>query len=226
LAAARHRDDPVTEARALNSLARALARLDHFDEAMAALGEAHALQRKLGDKEGEIHVLMAYATVFESRQRHAEAFEYACNAWQLAEHSGNPLWYADVLTVMGRQAAWLGHRDEALSMCERALELYQELGHPEGEADAQATLGYIQHCRQQYGLAIACYERSLELDRELGDQFWEATMLEALGDAYEATGEHGRAASTWRAALDIIEALRLPGADAVRAKLGTLSRTE
>ena len=67
--------------------------------------------------------------------------------------------------------------------------------------------------------ATACYQQAIELHREVGSRWAAAETLGHLGDACHAAGEPAEARAAWEEALAILDDLRHPDADRIRAKL-------
>ena len=109
------------------------------------------------------------------------------------------------------------HRRAVVS-CQQALTLSQELGDCYGEAATWDSLGYAHHLGH-HTQAITCYEHALDLLRDLGDRYHEAVVFTGLGDTHRAAGDPDAARTAWQHAVDILDELDHPDADAVRTKL-------
>ena len=71
--------------------------------------------------------------------------------------------------------------------------------------------------------AVGCYRTALDLYRELGERLEEAITLRNLGDTHQQAGEMSAARDAWLRAREIFEELGHPSADAVGARLASLS---
>jgi class 3 adenylate cyclase/tetratricopeptide (TPR) repeat protein len=137
----------------------------------------------------------------------AEAERYFERAAGLVEE---PVWQADLLTHAGG-AAWMGARyPEAISLYERAIEIYRGEGEPKLVAHVTARLGFT---LWSFG-DIAEGARRLEeafaalADEEPGPEL--AELAEALGRLRFFLGQHDVALDPIERALEIAEALVLP----------------
>jgi hypothetical protein len=218
LAAARRCGDVGTQVRNLCSLSRTIARMGDFTEAAECLAEAATLNHTLGDDDHQVAIHLAYVQLLDIQKRHTEAMHHAEQALNLARHSSSQMYLADALTAVSWDQAWLGRCDDALSSCERALEIYSEIGHPEGNAYALHAHGFIHQELGNYAQAVSCYNRSIEINRELGSRYWEAAVLDRLGGAHHALGDRHRAQLAWRRAFDILDTLCHPDAEAIKQK--------
>jgi tetratricopeptide (TPR) repeat protein len=112
-----------------------------------------------------------------------------------------------------------GEHRQALAYCERALDLHREMGNRYGEGATRDSLGYIHHQLGDYRRATDCYREALAIQRQVSDRHGEADILTHLGDTRDAAGDADAARRAWCQALDILDHLGHPDADAVRAKL-------
>ncbi len=133
--------------------------------------------------------------------------------------AGHRAGQASALNAIGWLRARLGDYPDSVSYCTRALDMYREVGNRRGEAAALDSLGYAYHHLGEHFRAITFYQESLALFREVGDRYLEANVLTHLGDARLAAAGPGAAAGDWQQALTILEDLKHPDADKVRARL-------
>jgi len=84
-------------------------------------------------------------------------------------------------------------------------------------------VGYAEHGLGRLTEAADCYRQALGIFQELGDLFEEAWVHIHLGDDHHAAGEITGAGDSWTRALDILDGLRHPDAEQVRAKLSGIS---
>jgi tetratricopeptide (TPR) repeat protein len=114
--------------------------------------------------------------------------------------------------------AALGQYRPAAHLFERALAIYLELADNNSVASCMLGLGKLWRRAGDLGLAAEYVRRSIELNRAVGNRTEEAAALVTLGDVLSAAGSP-EAYDQWRAALDILESLRLPAAVRVRNRL-------
>jgi DNA-binding SARP family transcriptional activator/predicted negative regulator of RcsB-dependent stress response len=216
LASALRLADPLAQSHAHRFVARASTQLDRLDDA-----HRHH-QRSLevaGDPVGQARAHRELAYVCERQGRLDQALDHSRQALRLYETAGHRHGQAGALNAVGWYQALLGDLARALTSCEAALALLEELDDPDGQAATWDSLGYIHHHRGEHRDAITCYQRSLDVFRSLGDRYWTADVLVHLGDSHLAAGAAAAARAAWREALEILEDLHHPDADAVRSRL-------
>jgi DNA-binding SARP family transcriptional activator/tetratricopeptide (TPR) repeat protein len=222
LAAARRLGDHDARAHAHHSLANALARLGSHEDAGTHLRQALDLFRQLGDLAGQARVHVDLVRAFGRQGQYGEALRCAGEAVRLFQAVGNKALEGGALNAVGWCHAKLGHHQEAITWCERALMLQQECGVWYGAAYTWDSLGYIHLELGHHTEAAACYRHSLDLAREVGDRQLQATALTYLGDTHQATGDPDAAHGAWQQALVILDDLKDPDADEVRARFNRL----
>jgi DNA-binding SARP family transcriptional activator/tetratricopeptide (TPR) repeat protein len=211
--------DRTGEAITNRGLARAYGRLARYAEAGHHLERALGLFEQADDAVGRAGTHLALATLFERQHRYAEALEQSELALALCLANGHRQGQARSLTAAGSHHAHLGDYERASAYCEQALALLLEIGDRSGAAGAFTSLGYTLHRLGDHRRAIEHYERALDLRREMSDRYNEADTLTRLGEAHLAAGDPTAACAAWVAALDILEQLRHPDADEVRARI-------
>ncbi|WP_127502025.1 AfsR/SARP family transcriptional regulator [Actinoplanes solisilvae] len=115
------------------------------------------------------------------------------------------------------QAA-LGQYQPAAHLFERALAIYLELSDQSSVASCMLGLGNLWRRAGNLVLAAEYVRRSIELNRVVGNRSEEAAALVTLGDVLSAA-DSPEAPDHWRAALAILDGLRLPAAVRVRNRL-------
>jgi DNA-binding SARP family transcriptional activator len=194
--------------------------LGDYAQASAHLSECIELYGRLGDRDGQARAHMDLCNLRESQGRRADALDHAGQALSHSRASGNKAREAAALLNIGWLHALLGDYQQALDICREALAQCQELGSAYPEAAAWDNLGYVEHHLGNLSEAAACYQRSLAFFREIGDRYHQAVILDHLGDNSRAAGELDEAMNAWQQALDILDDLRRPDAENIRAKLG------
>ncbi|WP_285682056.1 BTAD domain-containing putative transcriptional regulator [Actinoplanes sp. NBRC 103695] len=222
LRTARRLADPVAEAHAHRGLGLAYASVGHLDEAPAHYQAALDLYERAGDHVGQAHTHRNVAWVHGRQSDHLEALRHSESALALFRETGHRAGEANSLNAVGWYSALLGRHRQALAHCLEALEKLQALGHRTGEAYAWDSLGYIHGHLGDHAQAVTCFEYAVALFRETHDRYCLADVLTHLGDAQHDTGDRRAARAAWHEAGEILDQLRHPDGEAVRAKLRRL----
>jgi len=200
----------------------ARARLGNHEDAHAHLERALAIYSELGDRAGAADAHISLGVTLEEQGRDADALSHTRQALELFTAAGDRAGQALALNGIGWLHIKLGDYRHALTSCGQALELFQELGYSRLEADIWDSLGYAHHHLGDHAESAACYGRALGLYREIGDRWAQAETLGHIGDTRLAAGQPDEARAAWEEALAILDGLRHPDADQVRAKLAGL----
>ena len=226
IAAAQRLGDLNAEARAVQDLGTAFARLGAYAEAQVYFGQARELHRQRGDPLGEARTLYEIAAMAERQGLLREAISHAQDSLALWQGARDQAGQARALNAIGWFHALLGEYDQALPPCEQALRLTRGFSDPLLEACTRDSLGYIHFHLGHTPEAMTHYKSAIALIKEQHNEFQMAPMLDHLGDAHYATGEISDARQAWQEALAILEDLKQPEADKVRAKLIRLQDTQ
>jgi DNA-binding SARP family transcriptional activator len=222
LAATQRLGDRVALAYAHQRLGYASARIGRYEDAHSHLGLALSIHDERGDHAGQAYVHNSLAITLSYQGRHADALGHARQALDSYTAAGDRPGQAQALNSVGWLNAVVGDHQQALSYCEQSLRLFRELGFAEGEASALDSLGYAHQQAGQHAEATACYRQAIELHRTAGSRWAAADALGHLGDTCHAAGKPEEARASWEEALAILEDLRHPEADQIRAKLRDL----
>ncbi|MFY1651310.1 ATP-binding protein [Solwaraspora sp. WMMB762] len=220
---ARQVGDVAAAAVAHRNIARAYTRTSRYAEAEGHLGAALKLEQGRGDlaRQGLTHLNLSLLR--ERQERHREALAHGRTAYEFYAAAGDRRGEGKALNVVGWQHARLGEYAETLTWCGRALQLLRELGDGPGQASTWHSLGYAYQHLGDPDEAAVCYQEALELFRRLGDRHLEALVLSSLGEVGHDTGDLAAAEACWGAAVRILDSLRHPDAEPVRAQLNGLT---
>jgi DNA-binding SARP family transcriptional activator/tetratricopeptide (TPR) repeat protein len=218
-AAARRLGDRAAQAEAHRSLGLAYGRLGRYDNAHAELRCALDLFRQLNADDGLAYTHRCIGFVFEYQGHYTESLEHSRRALHLYRRAGHEVGQARALNGIGWTHSRLGEHHQALACGEQALAVQERIGDRYGQAATWDSLGYAHHHLGHHEQAIACYQHSLTLAQDLGGRYMQAQVLTHLGDAHHAAGDTAAAQHAWRDALDLLDQLRHPEADEVRARL-------
>jgi len=222
LAATERLGDREAQAFAHQRFGYASARIGRYEDAHAHLGLALSIHNERGDHAGQAYVHNSLAITLSHQGRDGEALSHAQQALKSYTAAGDRPGQAQALNSVGWLNAVVGDHQQALSHCEQSLDLFRDLGFAEGEASALDSLGYAHQQVGQHAEATACYRQAIELHRKAGSRWAAADALGHLGDTCHAAGKPEEARMSWEEALAILEDLRHPQADQIRAKLRDL----
>ncbi|HKY72960.1 MAG TPA: tetratricopeptide repeat protein [Nitrospira sp.] len=169
---------------------------NHFPEALTYYEQALASYRAHKQRKGEAIVQTKIGSVFERQGRRQEAAVQLRQAVKLFAKTADSPVYADALFLSGRVSLWLGDRDDAAALFERAKERYGRAHNVQalGLVTLQAGLLKVSDGPSDEGLREI--ERTLEAARQRRDEEQTLTSLVALGDGnwildrFQAAGAH------------------------------------
>jgi tetratricopeptide (TPR) repeat protein len=221
LAAATRLGDITGQAISRRLLADACDDLGDREQALSYYMTSLELYRRLGDRRGEAKVLQGLGVLASRQGRYADALGYDVQALHLYRAAGLKADEAVTLYGIGWDHGLLGDFEQARAFARQALELNADVGNRDVDGPFLQCLGYAEHHLGNFTEAAQCFHRALGNHREFGDRWGEAVTLTYLGDTCRALGELARARETWQQALAILEDLRHPEADTVRARLAS-----
>ncbi len=222
LAAARRIADRDGQARISHELGHAYFGLRVYDEARAYLRHSLEFNREAGDRVGQAHNLLDLSRI-DSYQGHPdEALSHARQGLDLYRASGVRAGEAYARGLVGRCQVQVGEYQQALACFLETIAMHREVGDRFGEAQALNNLGDTYYHLGNHAQAIAHHRQALDLTRQVGDRYMEADTLTHLGETYLAAGEPDAARDAYRQALVILDDLRHPEGQQVRARLRCL----
>ncbi|MBM3130224.1 MAG: tetratricopeptide repeat protein [Chloroflexi bacterium] len=186
-------DDPALATpsrRAQIALRRAsyLDALTDYPAALTAIARAVELARDAADAEIEFQARVRWGRMLRQRGEYAEARAQFDHAFALAQQQNDSLAQATVLNDLGVIAFNSGNFNEALTNCQRALELAR--GDPKTSANIHNSLGIFYHYTADYIASLAHYDQVLAWRRASGDRLNEASCLYNLAVVQSDRGEH------------------------------------
>jgi tetratricopeptide (TPR) repeat protein/transcriptional regulator with XRE-family HTH domain len=219
LAAAARLGDTAGQALCGRLLANACTKLGDHDQARLHLASSLSLYQRLGDRRGEARIQQNLGALADRQRRYTDAIGHAEQALRLYRAIGDKAAEAVALNNVGWYYGLSGDYQRARTICRSALTLCSEVGHRWLEGQAWDSLGYAEHHLGNFAEAASCYRRAVSLNRESGSRFEEAVTFIHLGDNHHGAGELPEARQAWQQALAILDDLRHPDADLVRAKV-------
>jgi DNA-binding SARP family transcriptional activator len=158
-------------------------------QARAALEEALALIRRLGDRQEEVGTLAKLADLLARQGDFPAAMEYACQGLTLAEQVDSPAYGAWNRRSLGQALAGLGRQDEAVAHLRDAAQTFETLAWRAMLAGSLLRLGWALQLAGDWAGATASLERVLALSRETHEVYESAYALAVLGELRLAQGE-------------------------------------
>lgn len=201
----------------------------HLDLEQYAEAETHCRAALEIFDSGEPTPTVAYArlglaTALVSLDRYDEAYERATDALEVACTLGLVEEQAAAHETLAMLSRRLGQLDEAMVYLEDGLRLARELGRGAMTATLLNTMGEAHREAGAPARARDCHAEALVLASSRNqDRREEARAHLGLGDALAALGDVTAAGEHWRQALTAYCDMRLPTADAVRARLARLA---
>ncbi|MFE9468633.1 BTAD domain-containing putative transcriptional regulator [Streptomyces virginiae] len=126
------------------------------------------------------------------------------------------------LKELGHTLQELGQPDQAVGYLGRSLTILREVQDRYSEAITLECLGEAHRTLGDFDQALVCLRQALAICRADGYSWTEAQTLARLGQALDALGETEAARRAWEQQLSILEDLRHPRADQIRAKLAAV----
>jgi DNA-binding SARP family transcriptional activator len=228
LDAADRSGDKYGQAVAHRALGRANGDLSRFDAALKHLWLAFDLFGEVGDVRAQANIHRQFSWTLEQRGADGDltaALDHACKSLELHRKSSDTHGQAAALNAVGWYHGLLGQYSEALEHCEQALALMRETGDRYGQADTWDSIGYAHMHLGHHDEAADSYRHAIDLYRQLGVTFAEAETSRRLGDTLMAAGDRQAAIAAWTTSLAMLDQLRHPLADEVRALLAAAEDT-
>ena len=206
-ALARHLDDPLLLARALNFLGMSATFLGDVTLAFDSLHESEALCRKFGYNDDLAAVLqsLAYATLEIQGPKAAEQLEsYLEESLALSRGSVDPEAAVRTEGILARLAFYRGEMAEARKHADLMLDLHREMGDQLSVTGHQSEMAHIARQVGNYKEALTLYRETIPAWQKMGHRGAVAHQLECIAFLARAQEQGERAVKLMSAA----EALR------------------
>ena len=156
---------------------------NHFPEALTYYDQALASFRAQKQRKGQAVALTKIASIFERQGRRQEAAVQVRQALTLFSKTSDSPVHAEALFLSGRISLWLGDREEAAGLLERAKERYRRSQNVQalGAVRIQSGLLIVSDGSPDRGLVEL--QQVLDDARSRRDQDQTLAALVALGDA-------------------------------------------
>jgi tetratricopeptide (TPR) repeat protein len=204
---------------ALSNLSATLERWGRLDDALRYGEQALTTYIKVGDRAGTARTLGNLGIVFEKVGRYDEALDHYRRSLDGYDELGSRTCLGRVMGGIASTYRRLGRYDDAIDTANQALIAARQVGDRGAEAEVFDVLGMAY--RQAGCLADARrqHQFALAIARDIDDRYQQARALDGMGRVEYDAGAHTAARDHWRAALAMYEAMNLPEADDVRARL-------
>ncbi|WP_412539122.1 tetratricopeptide repeat protein [Longispora sp. K20-0274] len=212
LAVHRETGDRRREAGVLGNLGIVLLRTGRVTDAVDCALRALDLHRDLGYRTGEGIALANLGEAYCHQGRYAEALEHLVDALALCREVGYRVGEGNCRHLLGVVHHRTGRTAEAVDELRHAVAVGRELGEADLETAALNDLGTVLGGAE----AVDAHRRALELADRTGDRYERARALAGLADVADTPD---RAAELRRTALALFEALAVPEAAPLRARL-------
>jgi two-component SAPR family response regulator len=195
---------PAARAKALAELGFILIFQQNYGPAIAALDEAVALYKGLGDRTGAAFALANLGWAMLHGYYRERLLSFVGEGQTLIEEGleAHPRAYLSI--VLAAAMVWQGDLDLAASRLEEAVAMSRELGNIRDVSMALFNLGGLHLKRGDADRAMGLFEEGARTAGQLGDVLGSAYYIWICGGVNARLGRHLRAATLWGAA----EALR------------------
>jgi tetratricopeptide (TPR) repeat protein/transcriptional regulator with XRE-family HTH domain len=211
-------DDRIGQATSLAGLSLGELWRGRYAEAIDGQRRALAIFRELGDRLDQAVSLSNLAAIHGRLGQYADATACLNESFAISRELGDRLGEATALTNLGAVARELGRYEEAVARLRDAIVIFEEFGH-RGRANGLHDLGAVYRLMGRHEEAIAALRQSLAIFQELDDRRGQAMVLRDLGDVLQALGRARLSREAWLEGLAAGEALQIPEADEIRARL-------
>lgn len=207
---------------ALSNLAGVFMRTGRLAECDQALTRSTEFARQAGDHISVARGLVNLSSLALARDEPAKA---EATAREALAHFERLQQVPGVVICCSNIAAALmdsGQHEQALEWLERGLRLCQEIGMRQHETTLHVRFAHCMLALGQPQPALLSAHTALDIAREIQDPHAEASALTVLGDGLQADASTAEARDHWQAALQLMEELGAPEAEALRDKLATV----
>ncbi|XUL94015.1 tetratricopeptide repeat protein [Streptomyces galilaeus] len=202
------------------ALARALGRLERYEDALAHIRHSLDLSTELGDPHCLAHAHRSHGWLLDRLGDHDSALDAAGRTLALYRAAGDRVAATSALHALGCTHVLRGDHRRAAAYFEETLTALAGLeGTRYAEAGTWDSLGIARHHLGEHQQAITCYQCALRLYREVGDTFSEAGTLRHLGDTYVTIGDPGAARTVWERAPHLLAPTDPTAATELRARI-------
>lgn len=180
-------------AKALHAASAFACYLGDYASAGAHIGEALAIFRRAGDREGTARALNELGVVALSGGDLPAARQGLEAALAIKRELGDPWSIANTLTNLGLVAYYEGDLERAEALHRESLAIYRHLDDRVDVALATGNLADVARRRGRLDDALSGQLETLRIFHQIGDQDGTAGCLESLAKVANAMGDHAHA---------------------------------
>lgn len=222
LDATRRSRDLVAEADVTRSLAGATYFQRRYEEALGHLRRTATLYTELGHTTEWAYLENNLGMVRSGMGDHQGAIEHYTAGMRLYHDLQHRKGEASAMYGVARAHSQSGSPERAIALCHEAMRIFEEIDDVTDVGNCWMTLGSAHHALGQLDEAIDSYLHAIECYRKWGDRFEEAQTLSSLAETYVEVGAHDAALAMLRASRAVYEALGLPAAEDVAARISNV----
>jgi tetratricopeptide (TPR) repeat protein len=178
---------------------------NHYPEALTYYDRALEAFRAHKQPKGEAIVLTKIGLMFERQGRRQEAAVHLRQALALFAKSPDSPVYADALYASGRVSLWVGSREDAASLFERAKGRYRRLHNVQAAGSVTLQSGLLKASDAASEEGLKDIDQVLAEARARRDQEQTLSALVALGDANWILDRPQAASTPYEQALAVLE---------------------
>jgi len=211
--------DRKGEGQVLANIGNVQAILGNDNKAIELHLESLAIAKSVDNVRGVAISLNSLGVLYANREEYQQATQYYQQYLAIVRRINNRASEGKALNNLGSIYHMQGEVDTALSYYQESLALAQTMNDSRLAAAALGGLGLVSANQGNYPQAIDYQEQSWAIAREIGDGRIEGITLQNLAYTFWLSGNLPQAEEKLRAALEIVESLRLNLEDADKVSI-------
>ena len=198
---ARAGSDPMSRATALNTLGNASVRLANYTQAIAYYEDALAVQRELGNQQGQWSTLNGLGVICENVGQSEKALDYYNQALRLVQAPRDARWKATTLHNIGVSYALQRQLATARRHLFPALKIREALNRRGDQAYTLTEIGASYARQGDFAAGLRHLSQAAALAAGTEDAYLRVVVEIALGESHERLGGNAEAATHYAQAL-------------------------
>jgi CHAT domain-containing protein len=195
----------TSEGEALAQSAVLMRDRQEFDQALATLERALAINRRAGDRRGEALSHLLKGTVLHSQEKYAEAWLEHQQALGFADRDSDlQVFIYDWMAIAQFK---LKNIEQAKILHQKQQDLSRSIGYRLAEFDGLATIIQIQQDQKQQEQVIQSYQRRADLARSANNHWFERNALMDIGFIYAEQKQLEKGLEFYQQALAIAQTM-------------------